>query len=470
LVASGGVTPQVSPDGETLLFSSLGNIAVMNIREHASKFLVPDFDNSFGARWSPDGGEIMFVGRAAKEDQYDWWIMKPDGTERRNTGLLAKLKQSGFSEAYLDAWTPGDRIVFAGKRGDQITLWGFTLSPSRTEMVGDAVRVTDDDSGDDHAAYAAGHLVFDRTRVMLNLWSLPVDVNQAKVTGSLERLTSSTAQKGNASLSADGKKLLYSMEKEGVYRLLSKDLRNGTEKEVGPTSTFYSFLSPDGLQFAYGLGPPGGVDVFTRAVSGWRSWWSHSVCERCGMPRGLASDMHSLLVWTDSDSNSHVDLVDLESGKSRTILQDPSMRFYGPELSPDGNWASFIAKTGPHSFGSYIVRIPGDRPAMPSEWINVNPSSNDFQMAFWSTDGNLIYLLDTHGEGNLNWLDAQGLDAETKRPIGVLKNVYHFQEPRVPSMDPIWNHPAAAGRILLELGDMSTNIWIADAFQSGPAR
>jgi hypothetical protein len=127
-----------------------------------------------------------------------------------------------------------------------------------------------------------------------------------------------------------------------------------------------------------------------------------------------------------------------------------------------------VAKTGPHAFGSFVVQIPGDRPAMPSEWINVNPSSSDFQMAFWSTDGNLIYLLDTHGEGNLNWLDAQRLDTQTKRPVGALRNVYHFQEPRVPSMDSIWNHPAAAaGRILLELGDMSTNIWIADKFQPG---
>jgi len=28
-------------------------------------------------------------------------------------------------------------------------------------------------------------------------------------------------------------------------------------------------------------------------------------------------------------------------------------------------------------------------------------------------------------------------------------------------MDPIWNHPAAAeGRIVLELGDVSKNVWI----------
>jgi hypothetical protein len=30
-------------------------------------------------------------------------------------------------------------------------------------------------------------------------------------------------------------------------------------------------------------------------------------------------------------------------------------------------------------------------------------------------------------------------------------------------MDPIWNHPAAVeGKIVLELGDMSTNVWMMD--------
>ena len=33
----------------------------------------------------------------------------------------------------------------------------------------------------------------------------------------------------------------------------------------------------------------------------------------------------------------------------------------------------------------------------------------------------------------------------------------------IPVMDPIWNHPAvAAGKIILELGEASTNIWVLD--------
>ena len=89
-------------------------------------------------------------------------------------------------------------------------------------------------------------------------------------------------------------------------------------------------------------------------------------------------------------------------------------------------------------------------------------------MAFWSPDENLVYLLNEHGEGNLTWLDAQRLDAGTKRPVGGTLSVYHFTSPHIPGMDPIWNHPAAVeGRIVLELVDLSTNVWIMNAPGSG---
>jgi hypothetical protein len=65
---------------------------------------------------------------------------------------------------------------------------------------------------------------------------------------------------------------------------------------------------------------------------------------------------------------------------------------------------------------------------------------------------------------NLNWLHAQPLDPATKRPNGELKSVYHFRAPRVPMKDPIWNRPAAVeGRIVLELVDQTTNVWIMNA-------
>jgi Tol biopolymer transport system component len=465
LVVRGGLSPQVSPNGRALVFvDRTGNLALLGLGDGSSRPLLENFHSSYAPNWSPDGKRILFAGQAATDEAVEWWILSLDGSAPKNTGLLSALRERGFGGAFAYAWLPGDQIVFAGKRGDQMTLWRFKLSPEG-RIASDPVRATDDEAGDYHASYASGHLVFQRTRVVLNLWRLPVDANQGRVTGNPQRLTSTDTQKGFAALSRDGRVLLYSAEQQGAFHLVMKDLIGGSEKAVGPSSNpYYSVLNGDGSRYFYGTGSKDSIDIFTRAVSGWRSWWSQSICDHCGMPRGVTPDGRLLLVWADVEPENHIDLVDLGTGKPRSILRNLTYHFYGPELSPDGAWISFIAKTGKDEFHGYIARIGQDGITGENRWIRVNPSSHEFQMAFWSPDGNLLYLLSEHGEGNLNWLDALKLDPQTKQPTGVPFAVYHFKEPRVPTMDPVWNHPAAAAdKIVLELGDVSTNVWMMDA-------
>ena len=462
LVARGGSSAEISPDGHWLVFTN-GNLGLLDVANNSSRALLETFENSYAAKWSPDGKEILFAGRAAKDDPVEWWITTPEGAPPKNTGLLGALHALGFSEAFAQAWLSGDEIVFAGKRGEQITLWRVKLSPDRTQMIGTPVKETDSHEGDFHADYAAGRLIFDRVRVGVNLWSLPVDVNEGKRTGEPRRLTSSDAQKGAAALSRDGLKLLYSAEQGGTFRLVLKDGVSGKEKNVGPSeNAFYSVLNAEGSRYFYGTGARGMIDVATRGVTGWRSWFSRTLCSHCGMPRGLSSDGRFLLLWNDTESANHLDLLDTASGKTRTIAVS-SQTFYGPELSADGQWISFVLKSGEHDFRGYIARVPDARPVLESDWIAVNPASHEFQMLFWSPGGNLLYILSEHGEGNLNWLEAQRLDPQSKQPAGQPFPVYRFKEPRVPTMDPIWNHPAAVeGKIVLELGDISTNVWMMD--------
>ncbi|HXP85730.1 MAG TPA: hypothetical protein VN841_13480 [Bryobacteraceae bacterium] len=486
LVVNGAVSPEMSPDGRTLLFSDRsGRLALLKLADistgpnpKATRPLLDGFSNSYAPKWSPDGQEILFTGRATQDDELEWWVTRMAGGPPVNTGLLAALRQHGFSEAYAQAWLPGDMLVFEGKRGDRITLYRFQLPEDRRGLATPPAPVTNDNEGDSRAVYSAGHLVFQRTKGVLNLWSLPVDVNQARATGEPYRLTSTDAQKGSASLTADGRTLLYSADQSGTFRLVLKDLTSGRETTVGPSSnSFYGVLSADGSRYLFGAGPPGAVDVSARGVRGWRSWWTQSICDRCGIPRGLSRDGKSLLVWTDAEPGNdpgnvpgnRIDLVDLSTGKSRTILESLSHHFFGPELSPSGDWISFVEKTGDHEFRTAVARV-GAGPLSESDWVHVTAPSDQFQMAFWSPDENFLYLLNQHGEGNLNWLDAQRLDPSTKRPTGQPFNVYRFKEPRVPSMDPLWNHPAAVeGRIVLELVDLSTNVWIMNAPANSPS-
>ena len=93
----------------------------------------------------------------------------------------------------------------------------------------------------------------------------------------------------------------------------------------------------------------------------------------------------------------------------------------------------------------------------------VTTVSDRFFFAFWAPHGDLIYTLSSHElGGNLRFLDAHRLDPETRHPIGAAMPVYEFHESLVPGMDPVWNPVSVDGnRIILELGGVSTGIWIA---------
>jgi hypothetical protein len=97
-----------------------------------------------------------------------------------------------------------------------------------------------------------------------------------------------------------------------------------------------------------------------------------------------------------------------------------------------------------------------------SDWVPVTPVSDSFFLAFWASHSELIYTLSSHARGgNLRFLDSQRLDNETKHPVGAAMSVYEFDETLVPGMDPVWNTVSVAGsRIIVELGGVSTDIWI----------
>jgi eukaryotic-like serine/threonine-protein kinase len=267
LVLRGAVSPEMSPDGQTLLFSDgTGQLATLRLADHtdhadqadqAARPLLKGFFNSYAPKWSADGKEILFAGKATREDPVEWWVTNAEGAAPVNTHLLDGLRGAGFMDAFAQAWLPGDEVLFAGKQGDRMTLWRAKIAADRRGLAGKPVRATNDGAGDFRGAYGAGHLVFERSKGTMNLWSLAVDGE--RVTGVPQRVTSSDAQKGSASLSADGRTLLYSVDTGAGFRLVLKDLMTQRERRVGSMNLFYGVMSADGAGYAFGEGPPGGA-------------------------------------------------------------------------------------------------------------------------------------------------------------------------------------------------------------------
>jgi len=166
-------------------------------------------------------------------------------------------------------------------------------------------------------------------------------------------------------------------------------------------------------------------------------------------------------LWSDSPPIQHLDLLDLATREvNRIVWATEDLK--GPRLSSDGRWISFVAKAGAHQWQAFVAPVSREKLLGSSDWVPVTPLSDSFFFAFWSARSDLIYTLSSHGRGgNLRFLDAQKLDAETKRPVGAAMPIYEFDETLVPGMDPVWNNISVEGsRIILELGGLSTDVWI----------
>src|SRR5579862_435570 len=220
LAIQNAVGARISPDGNTILYGNAGKLLQRALAGGTATLVLPAIDNSYAPLWSPDGTRILVTTTTAEQREPEWWIVRTMGGEPRKTSLGADLRAQGFNYIATNAWLAGDWIVFTGRQGETQTLWKVQLGPD-ARTAGQAVRATEDAQGDFGASFAAGKLVFSRTRVDMNFWALPLDPAGEHVTATPEPLTSTPVRKGQQS--AAGAKLLYSAENGDRFSLFLKD-------------------------------------------------------------------------------------------------------------------------------------------------------------------------------------------------------------------------------------------------------
>lgn len=186
----GPTDPAVSPDGRQVAFSARGWIWVLDLTSHRARRVTDGSAMDFRPAWSPDGKRLAFV----RDDT-------------RNTWIVIRTLEGGVEER-ID--TPA--LELDPRFGPDGTLY-FSSAAEGT-----------------------------------------VDLWRRAPGGRAERLTTKNGNEFTASVSGDGKTLVY-MHKFGGDRVTARSLENGTERELVAeriVSQSRPAISPDGRNVVYG--------------------------------------------------------------------------------------------------------------------------------------------------------------------------------------------------------------------------
>ncbi len=234
------VSPAISPNGDKIAFISdrrgYQNIYLMSsLNGKLIKTLVKgNRSESFeelhflrpGMSFSPDGKFLAFTAKAGPRDAIYTVDIK--------SGKVRKYKVE-LDGAFTTSWSPdGERIAFVGNKNERSDIFIFNLKTQKM------TRLTNDIFTDDQPSWSPDGrkiaFVSDR-KDYLDSTDVPDDFDMATFdfesrdvyildveTGQIERVTDTPWDEAHPLFSPDGKKLVYTSDKNGIFNLFVHDL------------------------------------------------------------------------------------------------------------------------------------------------------------------------------------------------------------------------------------------------------
>jgi Tol biopolymer transport system component len=471
LVARYGYQGRFSPDGRwiayfaTELGGEAGEMFVVPATGGQPRRLAGDFRAARTPLWSPDSKHLLFYG--GRGGQPDWWITALESGESVATGALPIVRKRGLSaQGPYPILEPGDwsgeYVFFSANLGDSTNLWRLRLPVRSRRASGEPERLTAGAGREGQPSLGAGpagrhRLVFPSIQSNLDIWMVPLDALQGKVTGEPRRLTDDTADDDSPSLSADGGRMVFTSTRAGNPDVWLKDLAGGKERAltITPIPERWPRLSADGKMLAYNSA--GQIQIYATAIDG---GVPERLCEKCGRLEHWSPDGELLLYGTGA-----FHILPLRKRQPYPVVPPaPGQQVFAPRFSPDGRWVVFHAVSGPVSRTLYVARLREREPLDKKDWIAVTDGSSLDREPVWGPDGRLIYFLSERDGSRCVW--AQRVDAQTKKGSGGPFPVYHSHLARrslgnVPNTAQI-GLSIAPGKLVVALNEFTGTIWMAE--------
>jgi Tol biopolymer transport system component len=416
--------------------------------------LASTFFSAFDPLWSADGRHLLFVGaetdKTKPAERYDWWVVALDGGTAVATGAIPALRAKGVFPLWNEPsdWLD-DLVVFAASTSpyatavstgaiDQSSIWSLRLASNSWRFVGEPRQLTVTTGIADEPSL--GRSGDGTTRLALtsttrggnsDIWALPVQPNDGKVTGELRRVTSTVVQNTYPSISRDGRLVAFSSERSGNVDLFIKDLPSGKETTLTATDVneFSPLISADGTKILYYIYRPDQKPSFSFWTVSASGGVPRQVCSDCDGPLYAWANDPTKVIWRDLPAGrpGRVRIHDIDSGTDDLVVEHPRYSITLPRLSSDDRWLAFQTVITQTQRQIFVAPLKDWRaPRSETEWIAITDGQTPDRNAVWSPDGTLLYFLSERDGFHCFW--AQRLDPTSKHPRGEPFAVQHFHQ------------------------------------------
>ena len=478
LLADGGRDPRFSPNGKWLAFWTgeegasmlAGMTKAMYIPATGgeAKLIAPDLVASSAPVWDPTGKLLLCAGRAKDEKVAFWRVVDFDKHVSVRTNLQVS---SGFGILLREpagsnwlkpiAWLPDQTVLAAAKQGDANHIWGFHISTDGN-ILSSPRRLT---GGTDLELHAGGTLdaaqnlvlVYDALRVTTRIGKVELNSKGWPV-GGAEPLVQGYGGMGPATLSRDGRKLLFSVSEPGRYFVYLKDLETGQVEHVANREalrSLYPMLSGDGNWMAYReravaylMSVNGGLPI--------------TLCAHCGAPTDAGADGSRMLFESGEVTNQLLALTrDGHQTPIVHVVDAPTMVLNYGRWSEDGRWILFMGAEN-HRKSIYLGPATPEGNVQRSQLVRISGEAYDAWNPVWSSDNKHVYFIGNMDGYRCIW--GRAIDPATGRVNDPPFPVAHFHDAHEsiagPLPSPLEFGLSAGGRLLVfTLAESSGEIW-----------
>lgn len=495
-IAPFGYGPRWSPDGSRILFLRQGMRLYERPRAYVTsgdgsspprEVLTRPSGDEGGIRrgalaWHPDGQRVSYWG----EDKVFWTVPIEGGSAIKSEvsdDVAQRLKQAGVDLGVF-RWAPrGDYLYFEGRSQGLMNIWRIGVDVKTLSWTSGPERLTASEGQDTEVALSrnGSKLAFTKKNQATTIWLFPFDARRGQIKGEGQAITGRDVEAWFPDLSPDGKKLVYSVYRQGMTKreLWERSLQTSDErkiKEVENRYPFYPRWSPDSTHIAYSpiealaRGKSSGSIVLLDTETGneqplaslasnqeepWRDYTSD--WSRDGRWVIASSDRGSPERWYIAmfpvANAPHAEL------NMRTVLSDPESNLWSPRVSPDGNWICFLKQNPTETASSvlYVVSVTGGAP------IRVTEEGLWADKPRWSPDGSSIYFIYNRDSYFLNIWSIR-FDPFQGKPRGEPLRVTKLSSPgkMVATVLSALDISLNENRLALPITEASGNIWMIE--------